>query len=463
MNEPGPALRAHFAALQADQDTAYPAAAPAQAAPDRGRTEEAEGPRVAGDMARVREGAEQEALRGDQDPTKQTTTSSRGLAVEAQPDRIDGRIRAGALLRWGFFVGIGVAVAVIGADAMYSIRSMLIRILVALFIAVSLDPAVRWLTRHGMRRNFAVTVILLLFALVTAGFFFSIIPPLVQQGQSLAHSLPADLHHLESGPLGGLAKRFNLNARLQQLGATLPATASSSLLGITSRVFSDAISFLTVFVLTIYFMAELPGLRRGLPRLFPVDRRERYAAMSDLVIDKVGDYMIGRLAIAAIAGVSAFVVLLLLGVGYALALAILIAFLDLIPLIGHPIGGAVAVIVALFTTSLWPGVVLVAVFFILYSQVEDYVIVPRVLRTSMDISSTSVLLAALIGASVLGIVGTLMAIPIAAAVKAILMQQIDAHEAAVAAKVYRRRFLRPRRFPVATGNASTKDTRKDAD
>jgi predicted PurR-regulated permease PerM len=198
-----------------------------------------------------------------------------------------------------------------------------------------------------------------------------------------------------------------------------------------------------VVVFTVYFLLDLPRLRRGVVRVFTVDRRERYGAVVDIMVTKVGDYMIGRLLIAFVGGLVAFIGLELFGVPYPLPLAILIGLLDLIPLIGHPIGAVVAVAVSLATRGLWPVTVLLAAFFVVYQQAENYLIAPRILRHSVDISAVAVLLAALVGATVLGIVGALVAIPVAAAVKVVLAQQIAEHEATAApARPHHQRFHR---------------------
>jgi predicted PurR-regulated permease PerM len=149
-----------------------------------------------------------------------------------------------------------------------------------------------------------------------------------------------------------------------------------------------------------------------------------------VVIDKVGAYMIGNLVISGIAGVSTLVVLTALKVPWALPLAFFVALADLIPLIGATLGAVVCTVVALATTELWPNTVLVAVFFVVYQQVENYWIVPRVLRSTVELPSVAVLLAALLGAAVLGLVGALMAIPIAAAIKVLMTPVLDARDAA---------------------------------
>jgi predicted PurR-regulated permease PerM len=166
--------------------------------------------------------------------------------------------------------------------------------------------------------------------------------------------------------------------------------------------------------------------------------------------------MIGRLAIGLLGGVVAGIALAVLRVPYALPLAILIGLLNVIPLLGHPVGSVIAVLVALLTVPLWPTTVVLIVVLLAYQQVENYLIGPRILGHSVEISSAAVLLATLLGAAILGVVGALMAIPIAAAVKVLLVQQIDQHEATAAA-VDRRPRWRRHRTDTAEQRAPTAD------
>jgi predicted PurR-regulated permease PerM len=170
----------------------------------------------------------------------------------------------------------------------------------------------------------------------------------------------------------------------------------------------------------------MPRLRRGLVRLFPHRRRPQVADVVNVVVDKVGAYMIGNLIISFFAGITTFLCLEVVRVPYALPLAILVAITDLIPMVGATLGAALCVLVTLFTADLWPATVVVLIYFIVYQQVENYLIAPRVLRNTVDLSSLAVLLVALLGGTVLGVVGALMAIPIAAAVKAVIAPALDA-------------------------------------
>jgi predicted PurR-regulated permease PerM len=146
----------------------------------------------------------------------------------------------------------------------------------------------------------------------------------------------------------------------------------------------------------------------------------------NVVVDKVGAYMVGNLIVSLVAGVTSFAVLMVLGVPYALPLAVAVAITDLIPLVGATIGAVLVTAITFFTSDLWPAVI-VAIFFIVYQQLENYLLVPRVMRNTVDISAIAVLLSALVGATVLGVMGALMAIPVAAAVKVVLTPVIERH------------------------------------
>ena len=335
------------------------------------------------------------------------------------------------LFRSGALVSLGAASTVIGLYALYTVRAILVRILIALFIAVSLDPAVRLLASRGMRRGVAVTLIFLLALALAAAFLISVIPPLVTQFRNLTDDLPGYFTRLQSrsSQFRELNDRYHVSDQLRGLVGTLPGRLGSGVLGFTSRVFGAVFNTLTVLVFTVYFMADMPRIRTGVVRLFPVDRRPRVRQVVDLVVDKVGGYMIGNIIISLIAGVVSYIAFTILGVRFAVPLAFVVAICDLIPMIGATLGAIIGVTVALFSTSLWPTV-LVAAFFIGYQQLENYLIAPRVLKTTVELGAAAVLIAGLIGATVLGLVGALMAIPVAAAFNVLLNERLLAHEAA---------------------------------
>ena len=340
----------------------------------------------------------------------------------------DGMTDFGRAYRWAVAAGLGLLTVAGGAFALYTVRQILVQVVIAVFVAVSLDPAVRLLIRRGVRRSVAVAVIVVLALVVLAGFFWSMVPPVVGQGSDLLRIIPQYLVELpeRSQAYREVADRYGLTEKLTEYAKTLPGKIGGGALGVITGIFSALLNVLLVTVLTIYFMADLPRVRRGIVRLVPRQGRPRAAQAINVVVDKVGGYMIGNLIISLFAGVSSFVCLFLLDVPFALPLAFFVAVTDLIPLIGATVGAVGCTVVALVTGGVWPGAIVVAAFFLLYQQLENYLIAPRVLRNTVDLSSIAVLLAALVGGAIVGVVGALMAIPVVAAIKVLMTPVVEA-------------------------------------
>jgi predicted PurR-regulated permease PerM len=364
-------------------------------------------------------------------PGKRHSAEADGPQPPRAPDA-GTSVRPMTMFRWGVYVSLGVLAVLAAAAAVYTTRAVLIRVLIALFVAISLDPAVRMLTRWGMRRGLAVLLIFLTASGLVAAFLVSVIPAMAHQFQALIHDAPGYLASLQerSARFRELTDRFQLTSKVQDLLASLPGRLGSGLLGFTRRLFSALFSTLTVVVLTIYFMADLPRLRHGVLRLFPRARRAQFGQIADVMVDKVGAYMIGNLLISLAAGLASFAVLTALGVPFAVPLAFAVALCDLIPMIGATLGAVICVLAALLTTDLWPTTVVVAIFFVLYQQLENYLLAPRILRHAVSLSAAAVLLAGLIGGTVLGLVGALMAIPVAAGLKVVLAERLHARDSA---------------------------------
>jgi predicted PurR-regulated permease PerM len=327
---------------------------------------------------------------------------------------------------------LGVVAVLLGLASLYVLRNLLVQFAIAVFIAVSLDPAVRWMIKHRVRRPYAVAIIFTALAAAVVGLVWAFVPAMTSQAGSLISDFPGFVQSLRerSPSLARLEDGLNLGPRVDALARELPGRLAGEAVGFGRQFLGALVSILLVVVLTIYLMLDLPRLRRGLVRLFPKRHRVRVGEVVNLVIDKVGSYMIGNLVISFIAGVTAFVAFILLDVPFALPLALLVAVTDLIPLIGATIGAVVSVVVAVATVDIWPNAVLLAIFFVVYQQLENYLVAPRVLRNSVDMPSIAVLVAALVGASVLGLVGALMAIPIAAVIKVLAAEQLRARDEA---------------------------------
>jgi len=335
-----------------------------------------------------------------------------------------GRLGRPMNRRSPFFVGMmaaaGVEVTYGLVELLIRARSVLVLIGLALFIAAGLDPAVSWLTRRRLPRWSAVIVILLIAAGVAAGFMAAAIPPLTAQVTALIHELPHYLTTLRdhNSELGRLNTRFHVQERLSQLLSTRGTALVGGVLGAGELVLSAASSVLVVIVLVVYFLAAMPRIKLFFYRLAPQSRRARVILIGDEIFDKVGGYMLGNFLTSLIAGIGTWAWLEIFGVPYSLLLGLLVALLDLIPVIGSTIGGAVVSLVAL-TVSL-PVAIATLVFYIAYRLAEDYLIVPRVMGRAVQVPAVVTVLAVLVGGALMGLIGALVAIPAAAALSLLL-------------------------------------------
>lgn len=329
-----------------------------------------------------------------------------------------------------FFVGMsaaaGVAVTYGLVELVIRARAVLVLIGLAMFIAAGLEPAVSWLTRHRFPRWAAVTTILLIAVGIFAGFLAAAIPPLTSQATALANHLPHYLRTLQdhNSSLGRLNTRFQIQQRLTKLLSTKGTALVGGVLGAGALVLSAATSVLAVAVLVVYFLAAMPRIRLFVYRLAPQSRRARVILIGDEIFTKVGGFVLGNFLTSVIAGLGTYVWLLIFGVPYAILLALLVALLDLIPVVGSTAGGAIVSLVAL-TVSL-PVAIATLGFYIAYRLAEDYLIVPRILGRTVQVPAVVTVVALLVGGALMGIVGALVAIPVAAALR-LLLHEVAFH------------------------------------
>lgn len=352
--------------------------------------------------------------------------------IEAQVDEDNPYGRPGRPLsrrspfRLGFTAALGVALAYGLVNALIAVRGVLILILTSAFLAVGLNPAVEGLAARGMRRPHAVTIVLLTVVAFFVGFGFAIVPPIADQTGQFVDQAPGYIARLrENSQIARLDARYHF---LTQAGDYLskPERVGTALfggvLGAGRVVIGAFFSAFTVLILTLYLMANLPEIKTSAYRLVPRSRRARVGLLTDEILSRIGGYVAGNLIISVCAGVSTFLVLLVLHVPYPVALALIVAVTDLIPAVGATIGAALVTLVALFV-SVRTGVI-AAVFYIAYQQVENYVLYPRIMKRSVDVSPVATVVAVLIGGSLLGVLGALLAIPVAAAVQLVLREVV---------------------------------------
>lgn len=320
-----------------------------------------------------------------------------------------------------FFIGMaaaaGVAVTYGLVELVIRARSVLILIGLALFISAGLDPAVSWLTERGVRRWAAVIAVILVVLAVVGGFIAAAISPLASQTSALAAQLPHYAHSLQdhSSELGKLNARYHLEQRLDKLVTSRGTTLISGLLGAGKVVLSAATSMLIVAVLTVYFLVGLPRIKLFAYRLAPQSRRARVILLGDEIFTKVGGYVLGNVLTSAIAGIGTFLWMVVFGIPYPVLLGIFVALLDLIPVIGSTIGGLIVALVAL-TVSL-PVALGTVGFYVAYRLAEDYLLVPRIMGRAVQVPAVVTVVAVLVGGALLGIIGALVAIPTAAALR----------------------------------------------
>lgn len=324
----------------------------------------------------------------------------------------------------GFNGALGVACAFALAWVIVVAGQILILIGLAFFLAVGLDPAVRWLYRQGLPRWAAVTIVLAAGLGTLAGFLALAVPVIVTQASLLANELPHYVRSLNShsGTLGRLNARYHLTSALQKL-LRGQGTSFGLVVGI-GKVFLGLVSaVIVVVIVTVYLLVDLPRVRRGIYQLAPRSRRPRVVLLTDEILNRVGGYVLGNLLTSLVAGVGTYAWALAFGIPYALLLALLVALVDLIPIIGSTIGGIVVSLVAL-TVS--PTIAIAtAVFYLVYRFLEDYLLTPRIMARTVAVPGLVTVIATVLGGALLGLIGALVAIPVAAAIK-LLIEEVAA-------------------------------------
>jgi len=350
---------------------------------------------------------------------------SPGSHAVALPDGGDGPQRPNYFLL-GFVGALGVLTAWLLVQALVGARAVLVYILVALFLAVGLNPVIEGLRRHArMPRWAAILTVCLTMVLFLVVFFWTIVPPLTEQVTSFATNLPDTLNDLQNTPFfADLERRYDLLDKFEGL-VTAPDFGQQlfgGLVGVGQVVFNSLFATFTVLILTLFFMASLPGILDVSYRLVPRSSRDGVRRIGDEIVRRIGAFIAGQLVVAALGGVVAFLFLWAIGSAYALTLALVVGVTALIPLVGTTIGALVASLAVALGSPLLGLVTLV--FFLIYQQIESYVIAPRVMRHAVDVTPTVNITAALVGGALMGLVGALLAIPTAAALTLILKQVV---------------------------------------
>ena len=330
------------------------------------------------------------------------------------------KMPAGEIVRRSAYATVTVLVILGLVMVLWQIRSILLWIVIGIVLAVALQPVVAWLERHRWNRILASLVVSLATVLLIAGAVVAIAWPVVTQADDFIRALPNLVDSL-FGPGGALRwAEVNLHV-VERLRSITPEAVGKVVMGNQATIVSAltraaSIIAATITILTIMVMLLIEGPRAWLSftTILTGERRVWAERIGQNFLRSTGGYVRGNLAISAVAGISSYIVLKVLGVPYAETLAVLVAILDIIPLVGATIGAVIVCIVGFATGGLVDGIVLV-VFFIVYQQFENNVLQALVYSKTVALSPLVVFIAALIGASLGGIVGVLLAIPLASA------------------------------------------------
>lgn len=326
---------------------------------------------------------------------------------------------------FGFVATIGALSAFVLMRALASASQVFVLILVALFLAMGLNPAVEAIRKRGLSRLSAVTVIFVsvIFAVILFGAL--VLPPLISQGTNLIEIAPSLLNQLKDNPtIASLNDSYgiidSLEKKLNSITSdgTLLISAFGGVVGVGKTVLSGTFTALTILVLTLYFITSLHQMTELGLKLVPVSRRPRVALLTNAVIARVGAFVGSQILVSAIAALFLTIFGIILGLPSPVAIGIIIFVCGLVPLIGHFLGSAIFTIIAL-TQSVSIGL---AAFlgYVIYVQIENYILTPKIMKRTLNLPGAVTIIAALIGTSLLGLVGGLLAIPIAASIILIL-------------------------------------------
>jgi predicted PurR-regulated permease PerM len=326
---------------------------------------------------------------------------------------------------FGFVAASGAVIAITLLRAFASASQVFVLIIISLFFAMGLNPAVLFIERRGLSRAKAVAATVSLVIGFVGVFIWIAAPLIIDQVNALINNAPQLISDLKSNStINELNKTYGIVDTVQdRVEASIKdgkfvIGAFGGVLGVGKAFISGVFSILTILVLTLYFLAALPTVTQDAYRLVPASRRERVAKITDAIIFRVGAFVGGQITISFFASVFIFILGFTLDLPYKSALALVVFVCGLIPLIGHFIGMTIVTLIALTVSPLIAAIALAS--YIIYVQFENYILTPRVMKRALSIPGLVTIIAALIGTSLLGLIGGILAVPIAAAVLLIL-------------------------------------------
>jgi predicted PurR-regulated permease PerM len=328
----------------------------------------------------------------------------------------------------GLLGGLGVLTALVIGSMVATIANIITYVFAAIFIALGLDPVVNFFERRKFKRPLAITTVVVIFFGIVGGLIWAVTPSLVRE----------TAHFIQQAPvlLGGITQIDWVIKLDDQFGGAISTALNStgsflgdsknwpSMLGgvvkVGLSIFNGFFAGLTIVILSIYFMASLESFKEWVYKLVRARSRDNFISISEQISNSVGRYVMGQVTIASINATLAFIMMTIAQIPFALLLAFIAFVLALIPLVGSITG---AIIISLVALSVSPVTALaVAIYYVFYMQIEAYVVSPRVMRKAVDVPGAVVVVSALVGGALLGVLGALVSIPVAASIILIIRQ-----------------------------------------
>lgn len=333
----------------------------------------------------------------------------------------------------GFMISVGVGLALLLYFILTNVGSLLVWIAIALFIALGLDPIVRFLERHRVPRPLGVLAAILLLAAVFGGVVGALVPTIVRQTTAFVDKAPDFVDSfLNSEFFTTVDRQFQVRERITEevdkffQNSDAVGGVFGGVIGVGTVVAQGMFGTLIVLVLAVYILASLHGLKAWCYRLAPRSRRDRVQVLSEQITNSVGNYVMGQAVVALLNALYAFIVMSIVGVPYSLLLALVVVILAFIPLVGAVIAGILVSLIAL--TVGWETAVVYAIFYFGYLQFEAYFISPRVMQRTVAVPGAVAVVAVIAGGSLMGVVGALMAIPLAASTMLLIREVFMARQ-----------------------------------
>ncbi|MDW4574530.1 AI-2E family transporter [Microbacterium sp. M3] len=330
--------------------------------------------------------------------------------------------------RLGLVATLGALAAVALGLAFWNLSTIIIYVVFALFAALGLDPVVRWFGRHNVSRPWAIVIVYTAFALVLTGILLLVVPTLIKQISAFINDLPQTVSNFQKSDLySWLSSTFGSQVGDITNQVETFLTNPANLAKIGGGVVNFAVSvgttisgLIIVLVLSLYFLAGLPNMKVAFNRFVAARNRKKAAAMTEQITDSIGAYLMGMVVLAFCNSIVAFLLHLFLGLPFPALMGVLAFLITLIPLIGSVLYWITATVIALFTG--WLPALIFAIIYLIYMQLEAYVLTPKVMNKAISVPGALVVIGAMVGGTLLGLLGALVAIPVTASILLIIKQ-----------------------------------------